>query len=228
MRHGDFGRPPRYRHKALGLRLAAGARARCAHMILRLVAKRTVQAVSLVFALPSAALCGFGRIQSLYFLFAQSYAGVPGFVGTFLRAAFYRLVLEDCSIDTTISYGSYFVYPCSQVGRLVSIGSYCIIGNASIGARTQIASHVQIPGGRREHERDSEGRLGNSESSHTAIGADCWIGSSAVIMAEVGQGSTVGAGAIVVEPIPPNSVAVGNPARVIRRIPVASGCQGKG
>jgi acetyltransferase-like isoleucine patch superfamily enzyme len=191
-------------------------------MTLRLAAKRTAQAVSLALVLPGALLCGFGRLQTLYLLFAQAYAGVPGLIGVFLRAAFYRLTLEDCSIDITISYGSFFVYPCARVGRMVSFGSYCVVGKASIGPRTQIASLVQIPSGRREHERDSEGRLGSSiDNGHTVIGADCWIGSSAVIMAEVGQGSTIGAGAIVVKPIPPGSVAVGNPARVIRQVPTA-------
>jgi acetyltransferase-like isoleucine patch superfamily enzyme len=48
------------------------------------------------------------------------------------------------------------------------------------------------------------------------VGADCWIGASAVVMAAVGDRSTIGAGAIVVKEIPPDSVAVGNPARVIR------------
>jgi acetyltransferase-like isoleucine patch superfamily enzyme len=48
------------------------------------------------------------------------------------------------------------------------------------------------------------------------IGADCWIGAAAIVMAEVGAGSTVGAGSVVVQPIPASSVAVGNPARVIK------------
>jgi acetyltransferase-like isoleucine patch superfamily enzyme len=47
------------------------------------------------------------------------------------------------------------------------------------------------------------------------IGADCWIGSGAIILAEVGSGSTIGAGSVVVKPVPAGSIAVGNPARVI-------------
>jgi acetyltransferase-like isoleucine patch superfamily enzyme len=47
------------------------------------------------------------------------------------------------------------------------------------------------------------------------IGDHCWIGAAAVIMADVGPGATIGAGSVVSRPIPPRSVAVGSPARVI-------------
>jgi acetyltransferase-like isoleucine patch superfamily enzyme len=36
-------------------------------------------------------------------------------------------------------------------------------------------------------------------------------------MADVGDGSTIGAGSVVTRPIPPGSVAVGSPARVLPR-----------
>ena len=49
------------------------------------------------------------------------------------------------------------------------------------------------------------------------IDDNCWIGAGAIVMAEVGAKTTIGAGAVVVKPVPPDSVAVGNPARVIQR-----------
>ena len=53
-----------------------------------------------------------------------------------------------------------------------------------------------------------------------SIGNDCWIGGNAVILPGViiGNGCTIGAGAVITKNIPDNSLAVGNPARVIRRI----------
>mgnify|MGYP000956399363 CR=1 FL=1 len=50
------------------------------------------------------------------------------------------------------------------------------------------------------------------------IGNNVWIGASAVILpgVSVGEGSVVGAGSIVAKDIPPYSIAVGNPAKVIR------------
>jgi len=38
-------------------------------------------------------------------------------------------------------------------------------------------------------------------------------------MASVGAGTTIGASAVAVKPIDPGVVAVGNPARVLERIP---------
>jgi acetyltransferase-like isoleucine patch superfamily enzyme len=84
---------------------------------------------------------------------------------------------------------------------------------------TQIASQVQILSGRRQHVRDEAGRISGSEAGTfeaVEIGPDCWIGASAIIMAAVGAGTTIGAGAVVVNDIPGGVVAVGNPARVVR------------
>ena len=52
------------------------------------------------------------------------------------------------------------------------------------------------------------------------IGDNCWISGSVTICGGVtiGEGSVIGAGSVVTRDIPPNSLAVGNPCRVIRQI----------
>lgn len=52
------------------------------------------------------------------------------------------------------------------------------------------------------------------------IGSNCWIASNVVITGGVtiGDGCVIGAGSIVTRDIPSNSLAVGNPCRVIREI----------
>ena len=52
------------------------------------------------------------------------------------------------------------------------------------------------------------------------IGNDCWIGGNAIICpgVSIGDGCTVGAGSVVTKDIPANSLAVGNPARVIKKL----------
>ena len=187
-------------------------------MSARSAIKRLVQTVALVAVAPSALLCGFGRIERLYTFFAHLHALTPGFVGNYFRAAFYKLTLQECSINTNISFGTFFSRRAVSIGPYVSIGSFCVIGCTRIGARTQIASHVEIPSGRHEHLRDEAGRLATLEDVEVVIGANCWIGASAIVMANVGDGATIGAGSVVVKDVPAGVVAVGNPARVIRSI----------
>lgn len=57
-------------------------------------------------------------------------------------------------------------------------------------------------------------------SKPVTIGDDCWIGGNAVICPGViiGNRCVIGAGAVVTKSIPDDSLAVGNPAKVIRRI----------
>lgn len=52
------------------------------------------------------------------------------------------------------------------------------------------------------------------------MGKNVWIGANVTILpgVEIGENSTIGAGSVVTRPIPPNSVAVGNPCRVIREL----------
>ena len=185
-------------------------------MSFHLIIKRLAQSIAIVVVFPSALLCGFGRFERLYTLFAHLHALGPGFIGNFCRAAFYKLTLRESSIDTTISFGTFFSRRTASIGPFVSIGAFCVIGSARIGARTQIASHVEIPSGRHGHARDARGRLGESVDDEIVIGADCWIGASAIVMANVGPGTTIGAGSVVVKEIPAGVVAAGNPAQVIR------------
>ena len=51
------------------------------------------------------------------------------------------------------------------------------------------------------------------------IGRDCYVGMGVCIMysGNIGEGSVIGAGSTVVKPIPPYSVAVGHPAKVIKK-----------
>jgi acetyltransferase-like isoleucine patch superfamily enzyme len=97
-----------------------------------------------------------------------------------------------------------------------------VIGRSSIGARSQIASHVLMPSGRRQHVRNADGTLSDTITERTFVGDDCWIGDGAIVMADLGERVTVGAGSVVTKPVPAGSVVVGNPARPIQR-PSGSG-----
>lgn len=182
--------------------------------------KRIVQGVAFVMIIPAALLCAFGRIGILYNVFAQLYALAPGIPGDYLRIAFYKLTLQECSLDSRVSFGAFFAHPEAKLGARVYIGSYCVLGRVKIGPRTQIATGVQVLSGRHQHTRDADGRISGSEQGSfmaVEIGADCWIGAAAIVMADIGDNTTIGAGSVVTKPIPANSTAVGNPARLLDR-----------
>lgn len=124
----------------------------------------------------------------------------------------------------------------------VSIGDYSYIAYSSsiasckIGKFCSIASNVKI--GLPSHPLDMTStspvfynrvnRLGikwvkndliSNDIAHTIIGNDVWIGANAIIMSgvKVGDGSVIGAGAIVTKDVEPYSVVVGIPAKVIKK-----------
>jgi acetyltransferase-like isoleucine patch superfamily enzyme len=185
------------------------------------ILKTTARGLSLAAAFPLAALSGFGRLGMLFQLFAQVMAVLPGLPGDYMRCAYYRLTLEGCARSASIGFGSFFARRSVVLGKGVYIGAYCVIGSCTIGERTQIASHVQILSGARQHIRDLEGRITGAEGGELRainIGADCWLGASAIVMADVATGSTIGAGSVVTRPIPAGVIAFGNPARVREEI----------
>ncbi len=185
--------------------------------LVRLSIKRLFQTIALVVAFPAAALTLFGRFKPVYTFFAQSFALGPGLPGSYLRGAYYKMTLRSSSLDVTLAMGTYFVQPDTILEEGVSIGAYCVIGRSSIGARSQIASHVLMPSGRHQHARNADSTLSDTVIERTCVGADCWIGDGAVVMADLGEGVTVGAGSVVTRPVPAGTVVAGNPARPIQR-----------
>ncbi|KAJ6012867.1 hypothetical protein N7499_012531 [Penicillium canescens] len=92
-------------------------------------------------------------------------------------------------------------------------------GLVSIGNNVEIGPNVSIITG--EHHTMIEERRAHRGCEFTrgvAIGDDCWIGAGVIILAGVtiGSGCSIGAGSVVKADIPPFSIAVGVPARVIR------------
>lgn len=63
-------------------------------------------------------------------------------------------------------------------------------------------------------------KQGHLDSQPVLLKAGCWIGAKAILLpgVTVGHNAVVGAGSVVTKDIPDKSIAVGNPAKVIKRI----------
>ena len=72
------------------------------------------------------------------------------------------------------------------------------------------------------HPLDRETRIAQLEfAKPIRVGSDVWFGGGVRVLpgVTIGDNVVIGAGAVVVHDIPSNSVAVGNPARVIKTLP---------
>lgn len=85
---------------------------------------------------------------------------------------------------------------------LISIGDNCVLApNVRLIAHDASAKHV----------------VGYAKIGRIDIGDNCFLGDSVIVLpgVRIGANSIIGAGAVVTKNIPPNTVAAGNPARVI-------------
>jgi acetyltransferase-like isoleucine patch superfamily enzyme len=74
------------------------------------------------------------------------------------------------------------------------------------------------------HEVEVQSRRDNVEYAYeVTIGEDCWIGGHVVILpgVTIGDGVTIGAGSVVTKSIPSWSVAIGSPAKVVKKVTAA-------
>jgi virginiamycin A acetyltransferase len=150
---------------------------------------------------------------------SQALALVPGVLGQYLRTALLRRVLAHCSKSATIEFGTIFSRVASHIDENVYIGPMCHIGLVHLERNVLVGAAVHIPSGPDTHGigdirtpiREQPGVL-----RQVRIGAGSWIGSGAVVLADVGPDSVIAAGAVVTEPVPALVVAAGVPARVVR------------
>ena len=97
----------------------------------------------------------------------------------------------------------------------------CVVldsNKVTIGSNVLFAPGVQLYTA--SHPLDIETRRTYEVAKPITIGDDCWIGGNAIICpgVTIGNGSVIGAGSVVTKNIPENSMAVGNPAKVIKKL----------
>jgi len=149
----------------------------------------------------------------------QALSLIPGIPGQYLRRAFLGRVLAHCHHSATIEFGTIFSRAGARIDEHAYVGPRCHLGLVHVQRDVLIAAGVHIPSGARTHGTEDTTEIRQQPLTLTlvTIGAGAWVGSGAVVMADVGQRSVIGAGAVVTKPIPENVVAAGAPARVIRQ-----------
>lgn len=137
-------------------------------------------------------------------------------------------------IGTKVTVASPFICDYGQniyAGNNVSINMNCTFVDCNkiiIGDNVLIASNVQLYTATHPVELN-ERYVENSETGQLdwrtyalpiKIGNGCWLGGGVIVLpgVTVGDGSVIGAGSVVTKDIPENSLAVGNPCHVIRKI----------
>lgn len=143
-------------------------------------------------------------------------AVVPTPLGNYLRRAYYWGSCENVSRFTSINFGSMIAHRGTVIAEGVVIGSFAIIGSATIGRNVLIAPKVSILSGKYPHGRPEErASYGKSEMSFemVSIGENSFIGQGAIVAANVGRNSTVGAGSVVNRDVADGVTVMGNPAR---------------
>jgi bifunctional UDP-N-acetylglucosamine pyrophosphorylase/glucosamine-1-phosphate N-acetyltransferase len=136
-------------------------------------------------------------------------------------------VLEGATLEDDVSVGPFAhlrqgAYLCqgvhmgnfgevknSRLGPGVKMGHFSYIGDANLGERVNIgAGTITCNFGR------------NGVKNHTEVGADVFIGSDSLLVAplRIGRGAATGAGSVVTKDVPDRSLAIGVPARVIRKL----------
>jgi acetyltransferase-like isoleucine patch superfamily enzyme len=151
---------------------------------------------------------------------SQALALIPGITGQYLRRAFLTHVLAQCDTSATIEFGTIFSQTAARIEKNVYIGPRCHIGWAHLEAEVLLAAGVHVPSGARTHGTETTAfpiRDQVQRRVPVRIGSGTWVGSGAIVMADVGNNSVIGAGAVVTHPIPAGVVAAGVPARVVRQ-----------
>ena len=94
----------------------------------------------------------------------------------------------------------------STLGPGAKMGHFSYLGDTTVGAEANIGAGTITCNYDGEHKYPTE------------IGEGAFIGSDTMLVApvKVGAGAKTGAGAVVTQDVPPHSLAVGVPARVIK------------
>lgn len=125
-----------------------------------------------------------------------------------------------------VDYGAFI-----HLGNNVEINMNCVFldcNHITIGENTLIAPSVQIytvfhpiaAKDRFNPQAQGDFPFAIGLTAPVTIGKNCWIGGASILLPGItlGDNVTIGAGSVVTRSIPSNSLALGNPAKVVRSL----------
>jgi acetyltransferase-like isoleucine patch superfamily enzyme len=149
----------------------------------------------------------------------QALSLVPGLTGRYLRQAFLARVLAHCAASAAIEFGVLFSQTGARLDANVYVGPRCHLGLVHLERDVLLGAGVHVPSGGATHGMADPDRPIRDQPGAPAmvrIGEGSWIGSTAVVLADVGRHCVIAAGAVVTRPLPDHVVAAGVPARIIK------------
>ncbi|MBV9232145.1 MAG: bifunctional UDP-N-acetylglucosamine diphosphorylase/glucosamine-1-phosphate N-acetyltransferase GlmU [Chloroflexi bacterium] len=140
-------------------------------------------------------------------------------------------VVEEATFEDDVSMGPFsHCRAGAYLARGVHMGNFGEVKNSYIGSQTQmghfsylgdatVGEHVNIAAGTITSNYDGL----TKQKYRTTIGEEAFIGCDTILVAPVtvGDHAMTGAGAVVNRDVPPSSLVVGVPARVLRTLPAA-------
>jgi bifunctional UDP-N-acetylglucosamine pyrophosphorylase/glucosamine-1-phosphate N-acetyltransferase len=111
-------------------------------------------------------------------------------------------------LERGVHMGNFGEVKNATLGPGVKMGHFSYIGDADIGAEANIGAGTITC------------NFDGHRKNHTTVGANAFIGSDTMLVAPitVGENARTGAGSVVTKNVPPDTLAVGAPARVIRKL----------
>jgi maltose O-acetyltransferase len=136
--------------------------------------------------------------------------------GVHIEAPFYA----DYGVHTSIGHDTFINVNFTLIDDApVSIGKRCLFGPA---VQLITAKHPLRASERRTAADDvaAGSAMWRTMSAPITVGDDVWLGSGVIVLpgVTIGDRSTVGAGAVVTDDVPADSLALGAPAKVVRRL----------
>ncbi|MBI5305951.1 MAG: bifunctional UDP-N-acetylglucosamine diphosphorylase/glucosamine-1-phosphate N-acetyltransferase GlmU [Chloroflexi bacterium] len=135
-------------------------------------------------------------------------------------------VIEESTLEDQVTIGPFcHLRPQSYLSRRVHLGNYAEVKNSWLGEGVHMG-HFSYAGDARIGARTNYSagvitcNYNGKSKNQTSIGEDVFLGSDSLLVAPVtiGDRARTGAGAVVTKDVPADSLAVGQPARVIRKL----------